>query len=96
VATRTEEQIQDQAWQRGFERGQADRAAGVSNPAPLSGEWAGESVREILGDLIDALLAMGCADDEAEWIADDYVAGYETGNDVPWQRDSAGVWGPLS
>lgn len=37
-------------------------------PAPLSGEWAGESMRELLG-----------ADEENEEAADAYEAGYEEG-----------------
>ena len=41
------------AYQRGYERGQHDEQANYYNDAPLSGEWAGESISELLGDLID-------------------------------------------
>lgn len=52
------------AWQRGYERGQVDEQAGCYNDSPLSGEWAGESVTDLLGDLIDA------AADEWEFVRD--------------------------
>lgn len=63
--------VLDGARDRGEARGMDDRDAGVWNDAPLSGEWAGESVRELLGDLIDAL-GDGFADD----VCDAYEAGY--------------------
>jgi hypothetical protein len=61
----------DRASDRGEERGMNDRDAGVYNDAPLSGEWAGESVRELLGDLIDAV-----GDEYADDVCDAYESGY--------------------
>lgn len=44
--------INEAGW-RGILRGQDDRLNGMPrNDAPLSGEWAGESITELLGDLI--------------------------------------------
>jgi len=44
--------INEAGW-RGILRGQDDRLNGMPrNDAPLSGEWAGESINELLGDLI--------------------------------------------
>ena len=60
----------DRASDRGEQRGRDDRDAGVYNDSPLSGEWAGESVRELLGDLIDAV---------GEEYACDVCDAYETG-----------------
>lgn len=48
------ERVLDVARDRGEARGMGDRDSGVWNECPLSGVWAGESVRELLGDLIDA------------------------------------------
>lgn len=42
-------------------------------PAPLSGEWAGESIPELLGDLIDG------DDYFDEQVMDAYEEGYEQG-----------------
>lgn len=52
------------AYRRGYERGQSDEQANYYNDAPLSGEWAGESVSDLLGDLID--------DAETVWETDNY------------------------
>jgi hypothetical protein len=57
--TTTERDIMDTtnkaniAYDRGFVRGSHDCAEGFYNEAPLSGEWAGESIPELLGDLFD-------------------------------------------
>lgn len=53
-----DEEIQvwlDRASDRGEARGRDDRSAGVYNDSPLSGEWAGESVPELLGDILDRI-----------------------------------------
>lgn len=42
------------AYQRGYERGLGDNESRYYDESPLSGEWAGYSVRELLGDLLDA------------------------------------------
>lgn len=45
-----------QAASRGYDRGQQYALEGASEPAEwLSGEWAGESIPELLGDLLDRL-----------------------------------------
>jgi len=52
----------------------------IPNPAPLSGEYAGESVRELLGDLIDALVRLGVDECDAhEIVCDAYEDGYRNG-----------------
>jgi hypothetical protein len=65
------------AYERGHAQGTNDRLAGYYNPTPLSGEWAGESPRELLGDLFDEA---GEADPDMEYeSADDIMASYEEG-----------------
>lgn len=50
-------------------------------PSPLSGEWAGESIPELLGDLIDeseGLVGSGDdLDDASDAICDAYEAAFE-------------------
>ena len=46
------EDILVKAYERGVTQGTFDRLKGYYNPTPLSGEYAGESPNEILGDLI--------------------------------------------
>lgn len=41
------------AYRRGYERGQADNSACYYEESPLSGEWAGYSPIELLGDLFE-------------------------------------------
>jgi hypothetical protein len=62
-----------------------DAVDGWYCPSPLSGEWAGESIPELLGDLIRQ--AEATSDDEFEDIdpneksnavLDAYIAGYDT------------------
>lgn len=43
----------NEAYDRGFARGCSDCGQGFYNEAPLSGEWAGESIPELIGDLFD-------------------------------------------
>ena len=51
--TNTQNDLLNEAGWRGILRGQDDRLNGMPrNDAPLSGEWAGESITELLGDLI--------------------------------------------
>lgn len=70
-------ELEEQARGRGYLRGCVDRESGpFPNLAPLSGEWAGESVRELLGDLIDALVRLGEEEDNAH---DVVCVAYETG-----------------
>ena len=58
--------INEAGW-RGILRGQDDRLNGMPrNDAPLSGEWAGESIMELLGDLI----AQMEGEDEGDFVND--------------------------
>lgn len=58
--------INEAGW-RGILRGQDDRLNGLPrNEAPLSGEWAGESITELLGDLI----AQMEGEDEGDFVND--------------------------
>lgn len=50
------------AYQRGYERGRADNESRYYDESPLSGEWAGYSVRELLGDLF--------SESEHEWLSE--------------------------
>ena len=75
------------AFQRGRERGQGDERADSYNAEPLSGEWAGESIPELLGDL------WADVDDAEipEWylatICDYYEKGYQSAFE-----DAGRVW----
>lgn len=66
------------AWQRGHERGRADERENYYNDAPLSGEWAGESIPELLGDLI-AGTADDIDDDELTDLYTELIEHYEQG-----------------
>jgi hypothetical protein len=59
------------ARKRGEDHATYDRNDGAFRPDPLSGEWAGESVAELLGDLIDAL-----GEDYELDVCEAYEAGY--------------------
>jgi hypothetical protein len=81
---KTYKEICSEARQRGFDRGCNDKANGYRNDSPLSGEWAGESINELLGDLIEIALKVAPNEDENEIvmaICDDYEEGYTEGND---------------
>lgn len=72
-----------EARKRGRDRGENDRAEGFYNDSPLSGEWAGESIRELLGDLVDSVSRRG-ETDATDWetyadIENDLCEEYETG-----------------
>lgn len=64
------------AYERGLIRGTMDFAHGIHDDAPLSGEWAGESIPELLGDLFDVY-----EDGESNEsdLCDAYEAGYAKG-----------------
>lgn len=73
---------QKQAYWRGYERGRADALEmGERNPAPLSGEWAGESIPELLGDLYK-----GCNPDMEDQIIDNLCDSYERGYDDGYDK----------
>lgn len=63
------------AFDRGLERGTWDRDAGYHNDAPLSGEWAGESITDLLGDLFINFID---GTDNINDLCDAYEAGYES------------------
>ena len=66
------------AWQRGNERGRADECMNYYNDSPLSGEWAGESVSELLGDLIGRA-DMDPADEDTLDVINETIHHYEDG-----------------
>jgi len=68
-------QILSMAHFRGVEHGEADAERGNYNDAPLSGEWSGESIPEILGDLLRHVPVS--AHDE---VCSEYEDGYAEGN----------------
>jgi hypothetical protein len=67
------------AFERGQERGKGDKEAGYRNESPLSGEWAGESIPELLGDLIIEFADGGSNEQE---LCDLYEAGYNEAFDL--------------
>lgn len=71
-------EILEQSRLRGVIRGTFDVSDGIYNPSPLSGEWAGESINELLGDLIDKCddLSLGDVCDFVQWLCDEYEDGY--------------------
>lgn len=63
------------AFDRGLERGTWDRDDNYYNDSPLSGEWAGESITELLGDLF---LNFTDGTDNITDLCDAYEAGYQS------------------
>ena len=82
----TMKEIYLEAWHRGYDRGLADKGEGYVNDSPLSGEWAGESIPELLGDLITQVMkATPIGMDEGHIIqelCDEYEDGYFEANDI--------------
>jgi hypothetical protein len=76
------ETILIEAYERGKQQGWHDKLQGYENPTPLSGEWAGESPNEILGDLISDAEKLIGEYDGGVWqdICDNYETGYFDGN----------------
>ena len=70
------------AYERGVSQGTHDRLTGLHNDSPLSGEWAGESIPELLGDLIKKAEKLIGEPDEGmtQDICDNYETGYYEGN----------------
>lgn len=73
------EELEAQARQRGREHGARDADNGYHNDAPLSGEWAGESIPELLGDILDEIADY----DGWDWIMEAYEQGYYETNEAP-------------
>ncbi len=71
-------QREREAFRRGVLRGQHDKRGGSHNPAPLSGEWAGESIPELLGDLWVDLGTSEVPEWYLETICDEYENGYQS------------------
>lgn len=70
------------AYRRGYERGRADNESKYYDESPLSGEWAGYSPIELLGDLFeqseqDWLSARGL-DSESSLFGSDIAEMYES------------------
>lgn len=71
------EHIESLAHFRGKEHGARDKENGFYRIDPLSGEWAGESIPELLGDLLRATKD----EDEHEIILEAYENGYADGQE---------------
>lgn len=85
----TMKEIYLEAWHRGYDRGLADKDEGYVNDSPLSGEWAGESIPELLGDLIKQAMNTGISvlmdideDHIIQELCDEYEDGYFEANDI--------------
>jgi hypothetical protein len=66
------------ALMRGYARGENDALTlAEKDHSPLSGEWAGESMTELLGDLI----ALAENDEHADEVCLAYERGYSAGYD---------------
>jgi hypothetical protein len=63
------------AYDRGFDRGTYDREDNNYNDAPLSGQWAGESITDLLGDLFENFED---GTDNIQELCDSYEAGYSS------------------
>ena len=76
-----------EAFRRGRLRGEHDERSDSYNASPLSGEWAGESIPELLGDLWADLDSI----DIPEWylgtLCDHYEKGYQSAFE-----DAGRVW----
>ena len=86
------ESLRTIAYTRGKHKGEADKEVGFYNDAPLSGEWAGESVQELLGDLIrtiEELVERGeTITDDVNWFINDLCDSYESGYHHGWHHSS--------
>ena len=86
MRTTTEQEIDQkyetiliEAYERGKQQGWHDKLQGYENPTPLSGEWAGESIPEILGDLIASAEKLNGVPDNGGRLRRDICDNYETG-----------------
>lgn len=89
MSTQTEQTLDEkygeilvEAYERGVIQGTHDKMSGYHNPTPLSGEWAGESPNEILGDLFHKATKLVGEEDEGIYqdVCDNYETGYHDGN----------------
>lgn len=77
--------IYKEAYALGEAHGAYDRREGIYNDSPLSGEWAGESIPELLGDLYREAKHdyRDYWRDVLEVLCEEYEKGYESAN---WQE----------
>lgn len=79
------ETILKEAEERGYKRGAYDALClAEKNDSPLSGEWAGESIPELLGDL----LALAENDEHQHEVCEAYEDGYSRGYDDTLAEES--------
>lgn len=76
------------AYTRGKHKGEADKEVGFYNDAPLSGQWAGESVQELLGDLIRTSETIFNTEDDVFWFSEELCESYESGYHEGWHHPS--------
>lgn len=75
----TIDKLIETAHSRGYSRGIDDARADFYNDSPLSGEWAGESIEELLGDLIRRADKMDRSGDDFYEIYNEILDSYEKG-----------------
>lgn len=75
----TLERMARDAYRLGKNHGMSDRMEGYYNDAPLSGEWAGESIPELLGDLYREVCALAESELDASDVLSDLCDEYERG-----------------
>lgn len=88
--TLTFDDVLQEAYNRGHARGMADYASGYATFTPLSGEWAGESAAELLGDLfyqIEIITDNYPHSATYDEVCDKYEEGYVAGNNVHCTHD---------
>lgn len=81
----TLERMARDAYRLGKSHGNADRMEGYYNDAPLSGEWAGESIPELLGDLYREVCARAESELDASDVLSDLCDAYEEGYYSVWE-----------
>lgn len=78
--------------ERGYQRGIADGLDGFYNEAPLSGEFAGESIEELLGDVIRRVERMNGSGDDFYEIYNEILDSYEKGyRDAHFDKEEQAV-----
>ena len=84
--------LKQTAYERGYTRGINDGANDIYNEAPLSGEWAGESIEELLGDLIRRADRMDRSGDDFYEIYNEILDSYEKGyRDAHFDKEEKAV-----
>jgi hypothetical protein len=80
------------AYARGRATGESKALDGWRDTDPLSGEWAGESITELVGDMVEKWSRItGVTDDEVDeyWqsVADEYERGHADGQAAIFGKD---------